>query len=73
MRKQVLGPCSILRVQTWDSEVPAPSSVEDLIGVPWQVAVGPRSLAEGKVEVKKRSGGEKELMSVAAAIDRLSK
>jgi prolyl-tRNA synthetase len=45
----------------------------DLIGIPWQVMVGPRALAEGKVEVKRRAGGEKELMSVAAAIDRLSK
>ncbi len=45
----------------------------DLIGLPWQVLVGPKSLAEGKVEVKKRAGGTKELMSVAAAIDLLSR
>jgi len=44
----------------------------DLIGVPWQVLVGPRGLAEGMVEVKKRADGSKELMSVAAAIDRLT-
>ncbi len=29
----------------------------DLIGVPWQILVGPRSLAEGKVEVKRRADG----------------
>ena len=28
----------------------------DLIGIPWQVLVGPKGLAEGKVEVKKRAG-----------------
>jgi prolyl-tRNA synthetase len=44
----------------------------DLIGIPWQVLVGPRSLAEGKVELNRRAGGEKELVSVEAAIDRLS-
>ena len=29
----------------------------DLIGLPWQVLIGPKGLAEGKVEVKKRAGG----------------
>jgi prolyl-tRNA synthetase len=43
----------------------------DLIGVPWQVLVGPRGLAEGKVEVKRRSDGSKELMTPADAIERL--
>jgi prolyl-tRNA synthetase len=45
----------------------------DLIGIPWQVMVGPRGLAEGKVEVKKRADGAKELMTPAAALDLLSK
>ena len=45
----------------------------DLIGLPWQVMVGPRSLAEGKVEVKKRVDGAKELMTPAAALDLLSR
>ncbi len=44
----------------------------DLIGIPWQVLVGPRSLAEGKVEVKRRSDGARELMSAADAVARLS-
>jgi prolyl-tRNA synthetase len=56
-----------------DDRAGAKFATADLIGIPWQVMVGPRGLAEGKVEVKGRSGGEKELMSVAAAIDRLSK
>jgi prolyl-tRNA synthetase len=45
----------------------------DLIGVPWQVMVGPRGLAEGKVEVKKRADGSREMMSPAAALDLLSR
>ncbi len=45
----------------------------DLIGVPWQVMVGPRGLAEGKVEVKNRKTGEKELMSPAAVVDLLGR
>ncbi|MDE3176044.1 MAG: proline--tRNA ligase, partial [Pseudomonadota bacterium] len=43
----------------------------DLIGLPWQAIVGPKGLAEGKVEVKNRRTGERETMSVAAAIARL--
>jgi prolyl-tRNA synthetase len=45
----------------------------DLIGVPWQVMVGPRGLAEGKVEVKKRADGSREQMSPAAAVDLLTR
>jgi prolyl-tRNA synthetase len=43
----------------------------DLIGVPWQILVGPRSLAEGKVEVKRRSDGLRELLTPADAVARL--
>ena len=35
--------------------------------------IGPRGLAEGKVEVKKRAGGTRDMMSPAAALDLLSK
>ena len=40
----------------------------DLIGSPWQVLVGPKSLAEGKVEVKRRKTGERTLCSVEDAV-----
>ncbi len=43
----------------------------DLIGAPHQLIVGPKSLAEGKVEMKTRRSGERELASVEAAIARL--
>ena len=45
----------------------------DLIGIPWQILVGPRGLAEGKVEVKRRSDGSRELMSPADALARLAR
>jgi prolyl-tRNA synthetase len=45
----------------------------DLIGLPWQILVGPKGLAEGKVEVKKRADGTREQMSPAAAVDLLTR
>jgi len=45
----------------------------DLIGLPWQILVGPKSLADGKVELKRRSDGSRELMSLADAFERLKK
>jgi len=47
-------------------------STADLIGVPWQILVGPKGLAEGKVEVKKRADGSRELMTPAEALARLA-
>jgi len=55
-----------------DERPGAKFATADLIGVPWQILVGPRSLAEGKVEVKRRAGGERELMSPADAVARLT-
>ena len=34
----------------------------DLIGIPWQILVGPKGLASGQVEVKKRSDGSREML-----------
>jgi prolyl-tRNA synthetase len=45
----------------------------DLIGIPWQILVGPKGLTEGKVELKRRADGARELVSPVAAIDRLSR
>ena len=50
-------------------ERPGPKfATADLIGIPWQILVGPRGLAEGKVEVKRRTDGARELMSPADAV-----
>jgi len=44
----------------------------DLIGLPWQILVGPKGLAEGKVELKRRAGGAREMLSPADALARLA-
>ena len=44
----------------------------DLIGVPWQILVGPKGLAEGKVELKKRSDGSRENISPAEVVAKLT-
>ncbi len=44
----------------------------DLIGIPWQVLVGPKGLAEGKVEVKKRADGSRQFLTPADAVAFLS-
>ncbi len=43
----------------------------DLIGLPWQLVVGPKGIAAGVVELKRR-GGEREEVSVEAAVARLA-
>jgi len=55
-----------------DQRPGAKFATADLIGVPWQVLVGPKGLADGKVEVKNRSDGSRELMSPADAVARLA-
>lgn len=43
----------------------------DLIGLPWQITIGPRGLKSGVVEVKNRATGEKEEMSPEAAFQKM--
>ncbi len=44
----------------------------DLIGLPWQLTVGPRGIAKGVVELKRRATGEREELSAEAALARLT-
>jgi prolyl-tRNA synthetase len=44
----------------------------DLIGLPWQVIVGPRGLENGVVELKNRATGEREEVSPESALARLA-
>jgi prolyl-tRNA synthetase len=44
----------------------------DLIGIPWQILVGPKGLAVGKVELKRRADGSREQLPPDAAIDRIA-
>ncbi len=43
----------------------------DLIGLPWQIVIGPKGLDKGVVEVKRRATGEKVELSVEDAIQRV--
>jgi prolyl-tRNA synthetase len=43
----------------------------DLIGLPWQVVIGPRGLQKGVVEIKNRRSGQREEMTAEAALNRL--
>ena len=44
----------------------------DLIGLPWQLVVGPRGLKGGVVELKRRGTGEREELSADSALARLT-
>ncbi len=45
----------------------------DLIGLPWQLVVGPRGLKAGVVELKARRSGEREELSLESALARLAR
>jgi len=55
-----------------DQRPGAKFATADLIGIPWQVLIGPRGLAEGKVEIKRRADGSRDLLSLADALARLA-
>ena len=44
----------------------------DLIGVPWQLTIGPKGLADGVVELKRRATGEKISVPLDEAMARLT-
>ena len=44
----------------------------DLVGLPWQLVVGPKGLEKGVVELKRRETGEREELSLESALARLA-
>ena len=44
----------------------------DLIGLPWQLIVGPKGLASGEVELKRRATGERRSLPLEAALNQLT-
>jgi prolyl-tRNA synthetase len=44
----------------------------DLMGHPWQIVVGPRGAANGKVELKRRAGGERVELTIEDALAKVS-
>ncbi len=43
----------------------------DLMGHPWQIVVGPRGAAAGRVELKRRATGERQELDIDAALSRI--
>ncbi|MEG6509628.1 proline--tRNA ligase [Methyloligella sp. 2.7D] len=50
-----------------DDRAGAKFTTMDLIGLPWQIIVGPKGLAAGEIEVKNRATGQKSNLSLDAA------
>ncbi|MEQ9662559.1 MAG: proline--tRNA ligase [Parasphingopyxis sp.] len=44
----------------------------DLIGLPWQLVIGPRGIKNGVVELKNRATGERDELSAEAALEKLA-
>jgi prolyl-tRNA synthetase len=55
-----------------DERPGAKFATADLIGIPWQILVGPKGLAAGKVELKRRADGDRELLSPEEVLERLT-
>jgi prolyl-tRNA synthetase len=51
-----------------DQRVGAKFAAMDLIGLPWQLIIGPKGLADGVVELKRRATGERQTLSLEAAL-----
>ena len=56
-----------------DRDAPAGSkfATADLIGIPYQLIIGPRGLKEGQAEIKHRAGGARETLPLGEAVARL--
>ena len=46
-------------------------ALADLVGLPWQLIVGPRGLKEGKIELKNRASGARDELTIEAAKNKL--
>src|SRR6266403_1644426 len=55
-----------------DESAGAKFATMDLVGLPWQLVLGPRGLAAGTVELKNRATGVKEEVPVEAALNKLT-
>jgi prolyl-tRNA synthetase len=54
-----------------DQRAGAKFATMDLIGLPWQVIVGPKGVERGEIEIKRRATGERETLSAEAAMNRI--
>jgi prolyl-tRNA synthetase len=51
-----------------DNRPGAKFATMDLVGIPWQVVVGPKGLADGVLELKRRATGERQTLPPADAL-----
>jgi prolyl-tRNA synthetase len=55
-----------------DERPGAKFATADLIGIPWQILVGPKGLASGQVELKNRADGSRTMLSPDEAVVRFT-
>jgi prolyl-tRNA synthetase len=55
-----------------DQRAGAKFATMDLIGLPWQVLVGPKGLESGQVEIKRRATGAREALPLGDVLTRLA-
>ena len=70
-----MKPCA-RRVSTFSTMIAttgpgAKFAAMDLIGLPWQLIVGPKGLKAGEVELKERSSGARHSLTFDSALNRL--
>jgi prolyl-tRNA synthetase len=56
-----------------DERPGAKFATADLIGIPWQILVGPKGLASGQVELKRRADSSRTMLTPAEAVARLGR
>jgi len=55
-----------------DERAGAKFATMDLIGLPWQVIIGPKGVAAGEAEVKRRQSGERQTLPLDAVVRRIT-
>jgi prolyl-tRNA synthetase len=61
-----------LLIDDRDERPGAKFAAMDLIGLPWQVVIGPRGVQQGIVELKQRATGERSDLSPEALVQRFT-
>jgi prolyl-tRNA synthetase len=70
--EEIYGKLSSVLYDDTDERAGAKFASMDLIGLPWQVVVGPKGAEKGVVELKNRKTGEKVEIATVDALDRLA-
>jgi prolyl-tRNA synthetase len=56
-----------------DQRAGAKFATMDLIGLPWQIIVGPKGLERGEVEIKRRATGARETLTLEGVLNRMTR